>query len=301
MATFDADSPSQPKGPSATYVPDAGDPFDSLMNIDSIDVFDTDQTTVKTVYGGHGNFDLCSFQRPVTNEPSRQSPPLNDNGDVQCGQCPPFSDTGNVQCGQSPLLDDNGDVQCGQSRPLNDNGDVHCGQSPPLDDSSNEQCGQSPPLNDNGDVQCGQPTSESIDISLIGPRPSVSFDKFDTELNGLPRTSYLNKLIELSNASEETLSHYRNELSKRAKQRHNAPSGELKDRRNTTRTTIAEKYASDCFTIYQFLSSNIADIDDLYRKSSIMPTFSSSSQSTPARHAPHSHDLKQTSNDVSAL
>ena len=299
MDNIDANSPSQPKGPSATYIPDAGDPFDSL-NIDNSDVFDTDETMLKTVYDGHGNFDLYPLQRSATNEMSRLSPPMNDHGDVQCGQRPPLSDV-DTQFGQCPPLSNYGHVQCEQIPPLSNNGDVQSGQSPPLNDHGDEQCGQSPPLNDNGDVQCGQPTNDLIDTSATDPPPSYSFDYFDTELNGLPKTSYLNKLIELSNASEEIISQYRIELSKRAKLRHNAPSGELKDRRNTTRTTIAEKYASDCFTIYQFLSSNITDIDDLYRRSSIMPPFSSSSQSTPAKNVPRAHDLKLTINDVSVL
>ncbi|KAL4229216.1 hypothetical protein ACF0H5_012255 [Mactra antiquata] len=86
------------------------------------------------------------------------------------------------------------------------------------------------------------------------------------------------------------------ELSKRA-DLENPPMGILKDRRKSTKTTLAEKYAQDCYQKKQYLSSSIPDINDLYRKQPITPSHSTSSQN----HIPDRNELLNIKDMVSRL
>ncbi|KAL4221070.1 hypothetical protein ACF0H5_019332 [Mactra antiquata] len=130
----------------------------------------------------------------------------------------------------------------------------------------------SPPLDRDGSIQCAQPSS----TVHFTPRPmnnnmsyqldEVILDRIDNELEGIPKDQFINRLLESTDSSEEMLSNYRSELSKRAKRVCNTPLGMLKDRRKTRKESASMKYANDCFLLKQYLDGNIQDISNIFRK-----------------------------------
>ena len=98
---------------------------------------------------------------------------------------------------------------------------------------------------------------------------------------------------------EETLSHYRHELAARSRQCENPPVGVLKDRRKSMKYSVADKYAQDCYTLNQFLSGNIMEVDDLFKKANNLANISVSQ--TPRVNTDFEHDINLLKNNVSSL
>ena len=115
----------------------------------------------------------------------------------------------------------------------------------------------SPPLDCEGNIQCGQQqyefTAKKTDILNM--------------LSSMPKDLYISKLLQITNSSEERLLKYRKELASRTQNYDNAPNGVLKDRRKSTKMSVAEKYAHDCFNINQFLNGNCNDVSFMFKSS----------------------------------
>ena len=140
----------------------------------------------------------------------------------------------------------------------------------------------SPDLTSSGNLQCAQRDYDSsgnivkvevlehFDSSFAPDSYSsrdIQFDEFDTALDGLPKESYISKLLQISEANEDTLSRYRSELAVRARRCNDGPSGALITRRSSAKSSIVEKYASDCFVLNSFICGNSVDINELFKQS----------------------------------
>ncbi|CAG2220218.1 unnamed protein product [Mytilus edulis] len=90
--------------------------------------------------------------------------------------------------------------------------------------------------------------------------------KLDLELIDLPRDSYIVKLIELTNDSDDTITWYRSMLTSRAKSIQGCPLGKLITRKSTNRGSSSQKYAKDCYLLQQFISGDPSSIDEVFRK-----------------------------------
>ena len=142
-----------------------------------------------------------------------------------------------------------------------------------------------PPIDSDGNVQSAQTRRVT---SGAGIRPpvfqvdDVVVDLLNRELTGQPKESYITTLISTTDSSADVISTYRLELSKRAKNGlyDNAPTGILKDRRKTNKTSLAEKLDYDCYQLHQFINYNINDVSDLYRKATTTPSTRTLSEST---------------------
>lgn len=88
----------------------------------------------------------------------------------------------------------------------------------------------------------------------------------DQELDGLPRDSYIQKLIELTHESENVITWYRTLLLSRARDIEGCPLGQLINRKSTNVSTSIEKYARDCFMLSQFCNGNKTSIEEIFRK-----------------------------------
>ncbi|CAG2225389.1 unnamed protein product [Mytilus edulis] len=90
--------------------------------------------------------------------------------------------------------------------------------------------------------------------------------KLDHDLADLPKETYISKLIEKTNNSDDCLTRYRSTLAGRAKSIQGCPTGKLFNRKSTTKSTSTFKYARDCYIIYMFLQGDKTQIDEVFRK-----------------------------------
>ena len=152
----------------------------------------------------------------------------------------------------------------------------------------------SPQLDSDGDIKCGQPQYPQF--------TTVGRDEY--QLNGLPKDLYISRLLEKTMSSEETLYEYRLELAAQARSCENPPIGILKDRRNSTKETVAEKYAHDCFLLGQFIQGNTNDVSQLFkRQNSSKPksTCDTTQCEAPEQERGVSHDIMLLKNSLSSL
>ncbi|CAC5372012.1 unnamed protein product [Mytilus coruscus] len=106
-----------------------------------------------------------------------------------------------------------------------------------------------------------QPSQESVYV------PQQEFiAKLDYDLADLPKETYISKLIEKTNNSDDCLTWYRSTLASRAKSIQGCPTGKLYNRKSTTKSTSTSKYARDCYIIYMFLQGDKTQIDEVFRK-----------------------------------
>ncbi|CAC5396963.1 unnamed protein product [Mytilus coruscus] len=81
----------------------------------------------------------------------------------------------------------------------------------------------------------------------------------DQELIDLPRDSYIAKLIELTNDSDDTITWYRSMLTSRAKSIQGCPLGKLITRKNTDKCSSSQKYEKTVtYYISLFLATHLA-------------------------------------------
>ena len=156
----------------------------------------------------------------------------------------------------------------------------------------------SPEVDNNGDLQCGQPFNDDFKVA------SVVFDRLDSELCGLTQDLYISTLLSLCHDNDDTLACYRSELAIRVQRCANPPHGVLKDRRNSTRCTLNEKFAQDCYTMEQFLQGNSSNIDHIFKKANFVNA-TQSSFFTPQRQTNNMtdiiHEVKLLKNTVASL
>lgn len=79
------------------------------------------------------------------------------------------------------------------------------------------------------------------------------FSLLDGKLDTLPRDLYIERLLKETDNDEGTISMYRTLLASRAQRFENCPQGQLMTRRTTSTGTVAEKFASDCYCLYNFI------------------------------------------------
>ena len=71
--------------------------------------------------------------------------------------------------------------------------------------------------------------------------------------------------MQLTGSAEDLVSRYRSELAVRAKRCKNGPTGALITRRSTAKGSVSEKFAADCYLMYQFINGNTSDISELFK------------------------------------
>ena len=155
-------------------------------------------------------------------------------------------------------------------------------------DESDQTFHSSPPLDPDGNIESGQRQADQYRAFKL---ESVIQDRLDSELQNLTKDLYISTIIDITSACEDTLSFYRNELALRVSQSENPPLnfGVLKDRRNSSKGSIAEKYANDCFLLNQYLLGNTCDIDDLFKKP--QTPFRQSQSQTPKQAPDLQHEI----------
>ncbi|MEW8548806.1 MAG: hypothetical protein AB2693_35350 [Candidatus Thiodiazotropha sp.] len=116
-------------------------------------------------------------------------------------------------------------------------------------------------LKDDSNSTGQEPIAEQIDLidqSVSESQPICNqefFSKLDDTLLNLPRELYIERLVELSNNCEETISMYRNILVKRARLSEKCPNGHLSSRRSTKLETSSKRYANDCYALQSFIDN----------------------------------------------
>ena len=142
-----------------------------------------------------------------------------------------------------PIDHDSSDFQCGQTNfQVNDDCSQQEGDGELYDMDDNSQC-----------------DTASFQVS------NVVFDQLDQDLSDLPRDNYIAKLLQSTQSCEDTISRYRIELARKAKRCRNSPSGTLITRRCTSKSSVSEKYATDCFTLWDFINGNRSDVNELFK------------------------------------
>ena len=91
------------------------------------------------------------------------------------------------------------------------------------------------------------------------------FDHLDAALDGLTKELFIATLLQLTGSAEDLVSRYRSELAVRAKRCKNGPTGALITRRSTAKGSVSEKFAADCYLLYQFINGNTLDISELFK------------------------------------
>ena len=118
---------------------------------------------------------------------------------------------------------------------------------------------------DDSQVYFDSQPSESSQVSEFVPNQEF-YAMLDKELLNLPKDAYIEKLIEVSHNSDDTITWYRSVLCSRARSIQGCPLGKLFTRKSTNKSTSAEKYAHDCYMLQQFISGDSANIEDIFRK-----------------------------------
>ena len=175
----------------------------------------------------------------------------------------PSRNTEPVYDGQlSPALNDSGDIQCAQpQQPLGSqdllDGEVqitvytHSGTHDISDDEDPFIYGNV----DNTPNSNEGPSEHSYDL----------FDQLDAALEGLTKDLFIATLLSTTGSSEDSIARYRSELAVRAKRYKDGPTGALITRRSTAKGSVSEKYAADCYLLYQFINGNKVDVHELFK------------------------------------
>ena len=118
--------------------------------------------------------------------------------------------------------------------------------------------------NDNSDSTYRDETSEDEQVSQQ-PRPQQFYQDLDNSLDNLPKSSYIQKLVELCKADPKRIGDYRERLADRVKATENFQQCKLVNRRNSTSSLKSRKYAQDCYVLHMFLNgSRSKEIHDLF-------------------------------------
>lgn len=107
------------------------------------------------------------------------------------------------------------------------------------------------------------PMSSNVDDYVLN---QVDIQRLDNELQDLPKDFYITKLMDMCSDDDRLLVWYRNVLSTRARKLEGCPDGNLINRKTTTKSTSAKKYAHDCHTLYLFLQGDKSGIDTIFDK-----------------------------------
>ena len=117
-----------------------------------------------------------------------------------------------------------------------------------------------------------QANSDELDCTCSTPahgqqsvNTSDMFASIRSQLEGLTKDTYMNKLISLTEDSVENIKQFRMSLLYRARLLEHCPRTKLYTRKNTKRESSERKYASDCFILDQFIKGDdTSEIQDIF-------------------------------------
>jgi hypothetical protein len=111
-----------------------------------------------------------------------------------------------------------------------------------------------------------QDKNEYLDLSNDVVLNQTDIQDLDARLQNLPKDLYIEKLLELCSHNENMISWYRNTLCARARTQNSCPKGNLINRKGTKNSSIAQKYAKDCHTLYMFTQGDTSGIAYVFDK-----------------------------------
>ena len=97
---------------------------------------------------------------------------------------------------------------------------------------------------------------------------SEEYSTIDSKLLNLTKDSYIEKLLETTQNSEDTIIRYRNELLHRARTINGCPIGKMINRKTTNKSTLQLKTAKDCYILNAFINGDDTDINEVFTSSS---------------------------------
>ena len=89
-------------------------------------------------------------------------------------------------------------------------------------------------------------------------------ESLDSQLENLPSTLYVQRLLHITGNNEEMVLWYRGVLCSRAKNHEGCPKGNPKSRKTTKGGLSIQKYATDCYGINLFLHGDPSKVDEIF-------------------------------------
>lgn len=121
------------------------------------------------------------------------------------------------------------------------------------------------PIAQYGDITFSEHSSDSQSSQI----PNQSFiEMLDRELHNQAKDTYIETLLDLTDATDNLLTWYRTLLTSRARGLDKCPNGKLTNRKTTKASTSSYKYARDCYIINQFILGDSSEIHEVFSKSS---------------------------------
>ena len=120
------------------------------------------------------------------------------------------------------------------------------------------------PSNDNmadqshSTVWDSQPQSQSYVLQ------QSDIESLDNQLENLPCTLYVQRLLNITAENEEMVLWYRGILCNRARDVEGCPKGNLKTRKSTKGGQAIQKYATDCYGINLFLNGDPSKVEEIF-------------------------------------
>jgi hypothetical protein len=97
---------------------------------------------------------------------------------------------------------------------------------------------------------------------------SMTYDKLQTDLHGLPKHEFVDKLMQMTSGDDNQIGLYKNYLAVQARSVDGCPSGSLIHRKSTEKSTSVWKNAQDCYILFQFMCGESAEIEKVFSKQS---------------------------------
>ena len=103
-----------------------------------------------------------------------------------------------------------------------------------------------------------QPQSQSYVLQ------QSDIESLDSQLENLPCTLYVQRLLTITAENEEMVLWYRGTLCNRARNVEGCPKGNLKTRKSTKGGLAVHKYATDCYGINLFLNGDPSKVEEIF-------------------------------------
>ena len=116
------------------------------------------------------------------------------------------------------------------------------------------------------DMQSVQSNTDSnnYDLSQIPNQDYIA--RIDEDVSNLPKQLYISTLLKTCNHDDNLITWYRTILLNRSRGIDGCPTGTLKSRQTSQRSTSSEKYATDCYMLNMFLNGDNTSIKELFTK-----------------------------------
>lgn len=115
-------------------------------------------------------------------------------------------------------------------------------------------------------------------LSMPPPNQQV-YSNLDSTLYNLPRDIYIERLVSETSNNSNTIYWYRRILGERAKRIDKCPTGELKNRKSTSKSSSSYKLAADCYIITHYLQGDSSEIESIFSVSTLKKKKHSASES----------------------